>query len=128
MMYRISRSTAAGSSGSTTTELWTAEPRVAPREQQLHALLVDQSAFLQERQDVVPKHFLRRARVRVRDRNPRAVPPPPAAARERVHMRMEVHPLTEGLHHRHHPRSDLLACARHEHLPHGVPGRPAEIA
>jgi hypothetical protein len=43
-------------------------------------------------------------------------------------VRVEVHPLAEGLHHSHHPGPNLLARARGQHFTHGGPCCPAKIA
>ena len=88
------------------------ESRVAPRLQQLDALVGEQALVAQAGDDLVAKQQLGRARIDVRHRDPRAIASPAAPRDQGVYVRAPLEKVGRRLHHRNHARPGSLPLPR----------------
>jgi hypothetical protein len=103
--------------------------RVAPAEDHLHPLLVDQLRVEQPPQHLVPEQPRRRARVDLGNRHPRSILRPPAARCDRVDVRVRVDRAAERLRHHDHAGTHAGIARRLGHQrAHRLPRGAREIA
>jgi len=98
------------------------ESAVLPRQEQRDSLLVNESRFAQQRENLMPEQQLGRPRVDPENREPIAALRPTAPAHNGMDVRMEIDRRAEGLDHGHHSGADLFTRRGDHHLAHGLPG------
>jgi len=92
------------------------ETASSPRIQQIDPLLAQQPSSAEQSEHLVSEERLGRSLIHIRQRDPLPRSGPAAPRTQRVDVRVELRPLTEGLDHRHHPRAKaLLLHGRRRH-------------